>query len=101
MKNVRSKFKFNDESTNVGHIVAAEYDNHYPEGTEIKLLVHPYLNPSKNLINRNSTSDSGIETSMSDLTIESNVFNNQKGLIEGYGPPVAFTCDSKLNDSLI
>lgn len=101
MKNVRSKFKFNDERTNVGHIVAAEYDNHYPEGTEIKLLVHPYLNPTLNSMNRNSTSDSGIETSMSDTAIETNVLNNQKGSIEGYGPPVAFTCDSKLKNVLI
>lgn len=101
MKNVRSNFKFNDESTNVGHIVAAEYDNHYPEGTEIKLLVHPYLNQTKNPMNRNSASDSGIETSMSDLTIEANGLNNQKGSIEGYGPPVAFTCDSMLTVSLI
>lgn len=52
-------------------------------------------------MNRNSASDSGIETSMSDLTIESSGLNNQKSSIEGYGPPVAFTCDSKLKYSSI
>lgn len=60
--------------------------------------MHPYLKGNtvaNNSQNRNSASDSGIEISMADLTIESNGYNNQKGQIEGYGPPVAFTCDSK------
>lgn len=96
MKRVRSQFKSDDERTNVGHIVAAEYNNRYPEGTEIKLLVHPLLpGTSSHLTNRNSASDSGIEMSAADTINEHNNINNQKGQIEGYGPPVVFTCDSK------
>lgn len=100
MKRVRSQFKYNDETTNVGHIVAAEYNNHYPEGTEIKLLVHPLLpggtvNHTITATNRNSAGDSGNEMTASDVVNEQNGLNNQKGQIEGYGPPVVFTCDSK------
>lgn len=102
VKRVRSKFKYNDEQTNVGHIVAAEYNNHYPDGTEIKLLVHPLVkggsvNQTNN--NRNSAGDSGIEMSIADVSAtDYNGINNQKGQIEGYGPPVVFTCDSKCHD---
>lgn len=94
---MRSQFKFDDDHTNVGHIVASEYNNRYPEGTEIKLLVHPLLpgGTSSHLTNRNSASDSGIEMSAADTMNEHNGINNQKGQIEGYGPPVVFTCDSK------
>lgn len=103
VKRVRSKFKYDDELTNVGHIVAAEYNNHYPDGTEIKLLVHPLVKGSSvnqtnnNNNNRNSAGDSGIEMSMADVSsaTDYNGINNQKGQIEGYGPPVVFTCDSK------
>lgn len=94
---MRSQFKYNDETTNVGHIVAAEYNNHYPEGTEIKLLVHPLLPGSTGnhtTINRNSAGDSGIEMAPDALSDHYGIIN-QKGQIEGYGPPVVFTCDSK------
>lgn len=94
---MRSQFKYDDEITNVGHIVAAEYNNHYPEGTEIKLLVHPLLpggSVNNTATNRNSAGDSGIEMATDAIT-EHNGINNQKGQIEGYGPPVVFTCDSK------
>lgn len=108
VKRVRSNFKFNDELTNVGHIVAAEYNNHYPDGTEIKLLVHPLVkggsvNPiNSNNNNRNSAGDSGIEMSMADVSsaADYNAINNQKGQIEGYGPPVVFTCDSKYSPTM-
>lgn len=100
VKRVRSQFKYNDERTNVGHIVAAEYTNHYPEDTEIKVLVHPLVKGATagNLslaTNRNSATDSGIEMSMAELSADHNGSNNQKGQIEGYGPPVVFTCDSE------
>lgn len=103
MKRVRSQFKYNDETSNVGHVVAAEYNNHYPEGTEIKLLVHPLIpgsTPSSQSIaaNRNSAGDSGIEMATDALSFDQNGINNQKGQIEGYGPPVVFTCGSKSND---
>lgn len=97
VKRVRSQFKYDDEHTNIGHIVAAEYNNHYPEGTEIKLLVHPLLpgGTVNHVTNRNSANDSGIEMSATDVMNEQTAINNQKGQIEGYGPPVVFTCDSK------
>lgn len=100
VKRVRSKFKYDDERTNVGHIIAAEYNNRYPEGTEIKLLVHPLLpgSTTTHLLNRNSASDSGIEINAADAINElGGSINNQKGQIEGYGPPVVFTCDSKFD----
>lgn len=98
MKRVRSQFKYNDEITNVGHVVAAEYNNYYPDGTEIKLLVHPLVKGetiNHTTTNRNSAGDSGIEMSAADVTSDQNGVNNQRGQIEGYGPPVIFTCDSK------
>lgn len=101
MKRVRSQFKHNDEQTNVGHIVAAEYNNFYAEGTEIKVLIHPLVKGTSigglinQTINRNSGGDSGIEMSMADTSADHNGINTEKGQIEGYGPPVVFTCDSK------
>lgn len=62
-------------------------------------MVHPLVkgssvNQTNN--NRNSAGDSGIEMSMADASAaDFNGINNQKGQIEGYGPPVVFTCDSK------
>lgn len=105
MKRVRSQFKYNDEQTNVGHIVAAEYNNYYQKGTEIKVLVHPLVKGSSigGLItaNRNSASDSGIEMSTAEISADQNGINNEKGQIEGYGPPVVFTCDSKQSNDFI
>lgn len=97
MKRVRSQFKYDDETTNIGHIVAAEYNNHYSDGTEIKLLVHPLIpgGTSNQIANRNSASDSGIEMAIDAMSDIHNGITKQKGQIEGYGPPVVFTCDSK------
>lgn len=128
VKRIRSQHKYNDEQTNVGHIVASEFDNHYPENTEIKLLVHPLLSGSSATIastkrNSNESDGSGKSNSNSNSNSSSVKFrnssnslsgtsvgdrnsvklgnrsnvHNQKGQIEGYGPPVAFTCDSKSN----
>ncbi|KAG7196586.1 hypothetical protein KM043_013079 [Ampulex compressa] len=43
IKSVRSEFPFNDPSTNIGYIVSPMMENLYPEGTSIKLVVHPQL----------------------------------------------------------
>lgn len=48
-----------------------------------------------NTQNRNSASDSGIDMNAADAMNEQNGINNEKGQIEGYGPPVVFTCDSE------
>uniref|UniRef100_A0AAG5DMA9 Phosphatidylinositol-4-phosphate 3-kinase n=1 Tax=Anopheles atroparvus TaxID=41427 RepID=A0AAG5DMA9_ANOAO len=68
VKQLRGQYRHDDQSTNVGHIVAAEFENRYVEETSIKLLVHPALD----------------------------CFSGQdhaKGQIEGYGPAIPFTCD--------
>uniref|UniRef100_A0A1S4H5J3 Phosphatidylinositol-4-phosphate 3-kinase n=1 Tax=Anopheles gambiae TaxID=7165 RepID=A0A1S4H5J3_ANOGA len=68
VKQLRAQYRHDDEATNVGHIVAAEIENRYVEGTSIKLLVHPALDCFAG----------GEQT---------------KGQIDGYGPPIPFTCD--------
>ncbi|KFB41452.1 AGAP011036-PA-like protein [Anopheles sinensis] len=68
VKQLRGQYRYDHLGTNVGHIVAAEFEHRYAEGTSIKLLVHPALD----------------------------CFSGQdhpKGQIEGYGPPIPFTCD--------
>lgn len=71
VKRVRSEFRCTDQRTNPGHVIACEFNNHYPEGTEIKLIVHPAL--------ADDAAAAGVE----------------RGQIDRYGPPVTFTCDSK------
>lgn len=82
---IRSKYKYDDLITNVGHVVASEFPIKRPDMSEhssIKLLVHPTLDIVKNpVILRNDS--------------EGTSFNSERGQIEGYAPPVVFTCDSK------
>lgn len=90
VKQLRGQYKHNDTVTNVGHIVAAEFSNRYPDKTSIKLLVHPSLtcmnDERKRISVRSDSSESGAI----------NVNNSSdKGQVEGYGPPFVFTCDSK------
>lgn len=37
------EFPFNDPSTNIGHVISPMMESLYPEGTSIKLVVHPQL----------------------------------------------------------
>ncbi|XP_055594425.1 phosphatidylinositol 4-phosphate 3-kinase C2 domain-containing subunit beta [Uranotaenia lowii] len=69
VKQIRANYRYDQSDTNVGHVVASEFDNHYPEGTSIKLLVHPSLDCFSSYDSQN------------------------KGQIDGYGPPIPFTCD--------
>ncbi|XP_055624322.1 phosphatidylinositol 4-phosphate 3-kinase C2 domain-containing subunit beta isoform X2 [Toxorhynchites rutilus septentrionalis] len=69
VKQLRAQYRYDQPDTNVGHVVASEFDNHYPEGTSIKLLVHPSLECFTSYDSQN------------------------KGQIDGYGPPIPFTCD--------
>lgn len=93
MKRVRSQFKYDNEASNIGHIVASEHNNHYPSQTEIKLLVHPLT--SKNLPeDLNFDASKNLSELFSD-TITINPVIDVDGQIAGYGPPVVFTCDSK------
>uniref|UniRef100_A0A182QRR1 Phosphatidylinositol-4-phosphate 3-kinase n=1 Tax=Anopheles farauti TaxID=69004 RepID=A0A182QRR1_9DIPT len=68
VKQLRGQYRYDDEVSNVGHIVAAEFENRYVEGTSIKLLVHPALDCFAG-------------------------GDQAKGQIDGYGPPIPFTCD--------
>nr|XP_050846088.1 phosphatidylinositol 4-phosphate 3-kinase C2 domain-containing subunit beta isoform X2 [Vespula vulgaris] len=43
VKSVRGEFPFNNPSTNIGHVISPTMENLYPEGTSIKLVVHPQL----------------------------------------------------------
>lgn len=94
MKKLRSKFKYDDERTNIGHIVATEHNN-YPLGTSIKLVVHPLMteNTTTHSLAEVSTNENSTETN--ETMNDSSSYNTLKGQIEGYGPPVNFTCDSK------
>lgn len=67
VKELRGQYKYDDEATNIGHVLAVEFDSQYPQGASIKLLVYPEL--------------------------AALVSSSCQGTLEGYGQPVAFTCD--------
>ncbi|XP_055528495.1 phosphatidylinositol 4-phosphate 3-kinase C2 domain-containing subunit beta [Wyeomyia smithii] len=69
VKQLRAQYHYDEPQTNVGHVVASEFNNSYPQGTSIKLLVHPSLDCFSSYDSEN------------------------KGQIDGYGPPIPFTCD--------
>ncbi|XP_033209286.1 phosphatidylinositol 4-phosphate 3-kinase C2 domain-containing subunit beta isoform X2 [Belonocnema kinseyi] len=48
VKSVREEFPFNDPSTNIGHVISPMMENLYPEGTSIKLVVHPQIPSESN-----------------------------------------------------
>lgn len=98
VKQIRAEHKHTDERTNVGHIVAAEFNNNYAESTSIKLLVHPLM--------KAFTAEAVVEEMAEALggggddrrnrnSAEGISVNSERGSVEGYGPPVVFTCDSK------
>lgn len=96
VKQIRSEFKYNDESTNVGHIVAAEFNNNYSENTSIKLLVHPLMKSfnAEAVVEEMAEALAG-DDRRSRSSTEGISMNSEKGQVEGYGPPVVFTCDSE------
>lgn len=69
---LRKAYKYDDETTNVGHVKALEIESQYAANTSIKLLVYP-------------------ETQAMLYGGGSNIH----GTLEGYGQPVQFTCDGK------
>jgi len=80
VKELRSRYLHDDTPTNVGHVVAAEFNYHYLMNTSIKVIVHPALN-----------------------TLQSHVLaaSMAKEQVKGYGMPVTFTCDSKCDLKLL
>jgi phosphatidylinositol-4-phosphate 3-kinase len=85
IKELRSKYIYDDDASNIGHIVAAQLDSKYLNVSSIKILVYPsyecFEDPNKYMMaSRNRC-----------------VENFQK--LDGYCPPVIFTCD--INSSVI
>uniref|UniRef100_A0A1I8NM56 Uncharacterized protein n=1 Tax=Stomoxys calcitrans TaxID=35570 RepID=A0A1I8NM56_STOCA len=72
VKELRQQYTYDDEQTNVGHIIASEFNYHYPFETSIKILVHPSLNA---------------------LFPDAEAAAMNSGQYKGYGAPVIFTCD--------
>lgn len=91
VKVLRAQYVHTDTATNVGHVVAAEFSNLYPEETSIKLLVHPSIACLKSVVT------AAAAAARPNSGPSSNVDGIEKGQIDGYGPPVVFTCDSKFN----
>lgn len=74
VRDLRGSYKHGDKKTNLGHIIAAEFNYHYMMDTSIKVIVHPATN-----------------------TLQPHALSNSLAgeQIKGYGTPVTFTCDSK------
>lgn len=81
VKELRSKYVYDDDESNIGHVIAAELDNKYMNVTSIKLLVYPSLECFQGKFNEPHT--------------DRNQENYQK--IEGYANPIVFTCDINSN----
>ncbi|XP_054734879.1 phosphatidylinositol 4-phosphate 3-kinase C2 domain-containing subunit beta [Anastrepha obliqua] len=71
VKELRMRYLYNDAQTNPGHVIASEFNYHYPLETSIKILVHPTLKA---------------------LMPHTEMARTQ-GQVKGYGVPVVFTCD--------
>lgn len=110
VKELRNQYKHDDTKSNIGHVVAAEFDNQYSEGTSIKLLVYP----SVQCLPRQFVNDYYLESQLNDIggndcgagnggVLDVNAKNNLNSQFEGYGKPVAFTCDSeyKINNLIL
>uniref|UniRef100_A0A336MPB8 phosphatidylinositol 3-kinase n=1 Tax=Culicoides sonorensis TaxID=179676 RepID=A0A336MPB8_CULSO len=75
VKELRSHYRYDDETTNIGHVQAAQFSSQFAEGTSIKLLVYPELSALHSFTSGNVRA--------SDI----------QGALTGYAPPIAFTCD--------
>lgn len=76
VKELRSKYLYNDEVSNIGHIVAAQFDNKYMSETSIKLLVFP----SKECFIKQGSKR------LAENPVDAN-------WLEDYVNPIIFTCD--------
>lgn len=81
VKELRSKYVYGDDESNIGHIIAAELDNKYMNVTSIKLLVYPSLECFEGRF------------------IEPHSDRNQETYqkLDGYANPIVFTCDINSN----
>ncbi|XP_018801021.1 PREDICTED: phosphatidylinositol 4-phosphate 3-kinase C2 domain-containing subunit beta [Bactrocera latifrons] len=71
VKELRMRYLYNDKRTNPGHIIASEFNYHYPLETSIKILVHPALK----------------------AMLPGAELTRTQGQVKGYGVPIVFTCD--------
>lgn len=83
VKELRSKYIYSNESSNIGHIVAAELDNKYMNVSSIKLLVYPSLEC--------------FQGRFTDPHGDRNQENYQR--LDGYTNPIVFTCEINANVS--
>lgn len=84
---VRKTYQHTNPTTNMGHVVATEFETSYSETTSIKLLVHPALEVLK-------PDATKLAAELNRQSIANGIaMNNGLGQIPGYGPPVVFTCD--------
>lgn len=81
VKELRSKYLYDDDESNIGHVIAAELDNKYMNVSSIKLLVYPSLECFEGKFTE-PYSDRSQET-------------YQK--LDGYANPIVFTCDINSN----
>ena len=85
VKELRSKYIYDHDESNVGHIIASELDSNYIKVASIKLLVYPSLECFQGRYTEPH----------SDRSQE----NYQK--LEGYANPIVFTCDINANIMLV
>lgn len=82
VKELRSQYVFDDNDSNIGHIIASELDNKYLNVSSIKLIVYPSL-------------ECFDEQRYNEPFTDRNQENYQK--LEGYANPIVFTCDINSN----
>lgn len=85
VKELRSKYVYSDNETNVGHIKAAQLENKNIHITSIKLIVYPSYECFGNL-------NDCIERGAARIINQNQSIENYQKL-EKYLPPIVFTCD--------
>lgn len=81
VKELRSKYLYDDESSNIGHIVAAQLDSKYINVSSIKILVYP-------------SCECFTESNIYQQSVRNKSLENYQKL-ENYLAPIIFTCDIK------
>lgn len=82
--NVRNEFKYTDEQTNRGHVVAQEFEVPYTTSDmSIKVVVHP----ASSMLSDDNMSIYSSGADLEGITLSS----AGQGQIPGYGPPLTFT----------
>lgn len=88
VKELRSKYQYNDNDSNVGHIKAAQLDSKTINATSIKLLIYPSSECFGSINNYHAACE---------VVKNKSIENYQK--LENYLRPIVFTCD--MNSTVI